>query len=198
MKTKNWAIHSLFSSWRNEKYNPLFPRERARMSRIKSAKDYTILILPPTRARTNKNQQQNGFTLLEILLTTTILLIGLTAIFQTTRSALQSMASARELTEAQNACQAVLNELLAQSAPIQPDSGKTITNLPHWKIRIDIYPAPQPDLYVLHLSAPQFSPLDNILLGIKYQLIRWIPAERVQFPTQSETIYGNEFEDLFP
>ena len=143
--------------------------------------------------------KSGGFTLLEILLTTAILLIGLAAIFQTTRSALQRMAAAKELTDAQMACQTVLNELLAQSTRIKPEVGKTVFHLPHWKIRIDIYPAPQPRLYVLHLSAQQFSPMDGTLLGTKYQLIRWIAAERIGLPlVSSETIIENEFEDLFP
>ena len=153
------------------------------------------------RFLTNHNHhlgQRSAFTLLEVLLAVTILLIGLTAVFQTSRSALQRMMAARELTEAQNACQSVLNELLAQSAPIQPNEGKTIEHLPNWRIRVDIYPAPQPGLYVLHLSAQQFSSIDNTLLGVKYQLIRWVSVERVRFPeSQTETFGGSEFESLF-
>ena len=140
---------------------------------------------------------RNGFTLLEILLTTAILLIGLTAVLQTTRSALQTMVKVRELTEAQNACQAVLNELLARSSPIQPEAGRTIEHLPHWRIRIDIYPAPQNGLYVLHLSAQQFSPVDDTLVETKYQLLRWVSAERVQLPASSEILIEDEFENLF-
>lgn len=145
-----------------------------------------------------QQHQRGGFTLLEILLTATILLVGLTAVFQTTKSALQRMAEARDLTEAQSACQAVLNELLAQSAPIQTDWGRSIENLPNWKIKIDIYPASQTGLFVLHLSAQKFSPTDGMLVGVKYQLLRWVPAERVQVAESSEAPFiGDEFEDLF-
>ena len=145
------------------------------------------------------NEQRDGFTLLEVLLAVAILLVGLTAVFHTSRSALQRMSAARELTEAQNACQSVLNELLAQSAPIQPNEGRTIEHLPNWRIRVDIYPAPQPGLYVLHLSAQQFSSTDNTLLGIKYQLLRWVPAERIRLPEpQTEMFGGSEFDNLFP
>ena len=142
-------------------------------------------------------QQNSGFTLLEIILTMSILILGLTAVFQTTRLALQRMAIAKELTEAQNACQAVLNELLAQSSPIQPEAGKRVEHLPNWKIQVDIYPASQPGLYVLHLSALQFSPDGATFIGVKYQLLRWVSAERVQFPTSEETFGGSEFDDLF-
>ena len=153
----------------------------------------------PSCPKRERRQQQSGFTLLEILLTTAVLVIGLTAVFQTTRSALQSISAARELTEAQIACQTLLQELLAQSAPIKPDTGRAVAHLPHWKLRVDLYPAPQSRLYVLHLSAQQFSPLDGMLLGIRYQLIRWIPAERGELPAaQPDTpVNGNEFEDLF-
>lgn len=146
----------------------------------------------------NQNKHRLGFTLIEILLTASILVMGLTAVFQVSRSALQRMTFSRELTAAQNACQSVLNELLAQSAPIRTDAGKTIDDLPDWKIRVDLYPAPQPRLYVLHLSAQQFSPLDGGLLGIQYQLIRWIPIERVWIPpTQtSESLNADVFDAL--
>ena len=137
--------------------------------------------------------------MLEILLAVAILLIGLTVVLQTSRSAFKRMAAARELTEAQNACQSVLNQLLAQAAPIQPDAEKKIAHLPNWRIRVDIYPAPQPGLYVLHLSTQEFSPLDDSLLGVKYQLLRWVPTERVQLPEPEplQPFGGSEFESLF-
>ena len=138
-------------------------------------------------------RQNNGFTLLEILLTTAILLVGLAAVVHSTRSALQRMSAAKELTKAQNACQAVLNELLAQSAPIQPDTGKPVEHMPLWKIRVDIYPATQPGLYALHLSAQHFLP-DGTLLDTKYQLIRWVPAERVSIPDPMEMYMGSELD----
>ena len=147
-------------------------------------------------------RQREGFTLFEVLLAVVILLFGLTAVFYATRSALVRMSSARELTEAQNACQSVLNELLVQSSPIQPDAGKTIDRLPNWRIRVDIHPAPQPGLYVLHLSAQEFSPVDQALLGVKYQVLRWVPAERVRIPDiwgapDEQPFDVNEFESLF-
>ena len=155
--------------------------------------------------RKRKRQRQpSGFTLLEVLLSIAILLIGLTAVFQTTRSALLRMSAARELTEAQNACQSVLNELLAQSSPIQPSDGKTVENLPNWRIRVDIYPASQPNLYVLHLSAQELLPDSDTLLNVKYELIRWVPAEKVRVPSQQVeglpqrgAFPQNEFENLF-
>ena len=141
-------------------------------------------------------RQYRGFTLLEILLATVILLIGLTAVLQTTRSALQRMTMAKELTEVQNACQAILNEWLARSSPMQPEADRAVAHLPHWKIRVDIYPAAQEGLYVIHLSAQQFLP-NGISLGIKYHLVRWIPGIRVSMPEQIEIPIENEFDNLF-
>lgn len=145
-----------------------------------------------------RNTKSNsGFTLLELLLTMAVLIVGLMAVFQTSQTALQTMAKARELTEAQNACQAVLNELLARSAKIKPDAGRTVEHLPHWRIRVDIYPAPQPELCVLHLSAQQLSPTDGSYIATRYELFRWVPAERVQIPEPEDGIMGSEFDDIF-
>ena len=135
-----------------------------------------------------------GFTLLEILLTAAVLLVGLTAVLHTSRLALQKISEARELTEVQNACHSLLNELLVQAAPIRTDTGKAIPHLPRWKIRVDLYPSPQPRLYVLHLSAHKFSSHDGLWIGMKYQVIRWIPIERVWFsPVQQEVMGTGEW-----
>jgi len=106
---------------------------------------------------------------------------------------------ARELTEAQNACQAVLNELLARTVPIEPSEGIAVEHLPDWRIRVDIYPASQPGLYVLHLSAHHFSS-DAALFDARYELLRWVPAERVRLPESLQGPAGllyDEFESLF-
>jgi prepilin-type N-terminal cleavage/methylation domain-containing protein len=129
--------------------------------------------------------KDSGFTLLEILLTMSILLIGFTFVFHTAMSAMQRMAMARELAEAQNACRTVLNELLAGSALIEPDEGKIVEHLPNWRIQVEIYPASQSGLAVLHLSAFRASHVAG-LPDSKYQLIRWIPSERVRFPEQQQ------------
>jgi prepilin-type N-terminal cleavage/methylation domain-containing protein len=106
--------------------------------------DCLAKIRHPKKQRFSRRRESSGFTLIEILLTTIILLIGLTAVFQTTRSALQRMATTRKLNEAQNACQAVLNELIARTAQIEPHEGRTVEHLPDWRIRVNIYPASQP------------------------------------------------------
>ena len=143
------------------------------------------------------NTLNSGFTLLEILLTMAVLVVGLTAVFQTSQMSLQTMAKARELTEVQNACQAVLNELLARSSKIQPEPNRTAEHLPHWRIRVDIYPAPQPGLCVLHLSAQQLSPADGSYIATRYELLRWVPAERVRIPEPPGEFMEDGFGDLF-
>jgi len=147
-----------------------------------------------------RRRRRGGFTLIEVLLVAVILLIGVTAVFLTTRSAMQRMATARELTEAHNACLVLLHELLAQSAPIEPHEGRTVEHLPHWHIRVDIYPAPQPGLYILHLSARNIAP-NGPLLAARSHLLRWVPEERIRLPEPSQPtsvpFFGSEFDNLF-
>ena len=146
-------------------------------------RDPSVKISCLKRRQSFRRRGSSGITLLEVLLTMIILVVGLTMIFQSTRSALQRMTEARELTEAQNASHSVLNELLARTAPIEPEEGRAIGHLPNWRIRVDIYPATQPGLYVLHLSARRYSP-EGFFLGVRYQLLRWVPAARVRLPEE--------------
>jgi prepilin-type N-terminal cleavage/methylation domain-containing protein len=140
----------------------------------------------------------SGYTLLEVLIATAVLVLGLAAVFGASKSAQQRAAASAELTDIQLACQSAINELLVQPQPIQSGLSLNIEGLPDWKIIVECYPSPQKGLVVLHLSAQQFLPVSNIPLGIRYQLLRWIPEERIRSETQSDSINEvNEFEDLF-
>ncbi|GHT17248.1 hypothetical protein FACS1894189_2780 [Planctomycetales bacterium] len=141
---------------------------------------------------------QSGYTLLEVLIATAVLVLGLAAVFGTSNSAQRKAIAAAELTDVQLACQSALNELLVQPKPIKPVSDLNIVGLPNWKIAVECYSSPQKGLAVLHLSAQQFLPVSHIPLGFRYQLLRWVPEERILSATQSEIINEvNEFDDLF-
>jgi prepilin-type N-terminal cleavage/methylation domain-containing protein len=141
---------------------------------------------------------RRGYTLLEVLIATAILLLGLTAVLGIVRSIHKRSVAAADLADAQLACQTLLNELLAQQSPIKPVPAQPIAGLPDWNIALAIYPSPQPELYVLHLTARKSDPATKIPVGVTYQLLRWVHRDRVEIPESKETIEGfNLFDDPF-
>ncbi|MDR0704135.1 MAG: prepilin-type N-terminal cleavage/methylation domain-containing protein [Planctomycetaceae bacterium] len=131
-----------------------------------------------------------GYTLLEILIATAILLLGLTAILGIMRSTHQRSVAAADLADAQLACQTLLNEFLAQQSRIKPMEAKPIEGLPNWKITAAVYPATQPGLFTIHVTAQKFDFNTKMPTGIMYQLLRWVPQDRVEIPENNETIEG--------
>jgi prepilin-type N-terminal cleavage/methylation domain-containing protein len=141
---------------------------------------------------------RRAYTLLEILIATTILLLGLTAVFGVMRSAQKRSVAAADLADAQLACLTAMNELLAQQSPIKPSLPKTIEGLPDWKMTVAVFPSIKPELYVLHVIAQKFDSKGEMPVGIMYQLLRWIPSYRVELTKQNDGIEGiSVFDDLF-
>jgi prepilin-type N-terminal cleavage/methylation domain-containing protein len=139
--------------------------------------------------------ERQGYTLLEILMATAILLLGLTAVLGIMRSTHQRSVAAADLADAQLACQTLLNELLAQQSRIKPVSAKPIEGLPDWNITVTVYPAPRTGLFVVHVAAQKINPNTKLPTGIMYQLLRWIPQDRIEIPENNEIIEGTDLFD---
>lgn len=139
-----------------------------------------------------------GYTLLEVLIATGILVVGLAAVFGVTRLAQRKSITASDLAVAQLEYQAILNENLAKQDLIKPFAPRPLDKAKNWLIALNIYPSPQPGLAVLHLSAQKFSQLGNIIDGPPYHLVRWIPQHRVQLPNQQNAMTESmEFDDPY-
>lgn len=147
-----------------------------------------------------RSAKSKGYTLLEVLMAAAVLVIGLSAVLGLMRSAQQRSAAAADLAAAQLACETVLNELLAQQQPLTFVQGKPIDGLPDWRINIEVRATAQPELRAVHLLAQRYT-VDGELAGTKYELIRWLPASRIQLP--QDTANGgaidetNDFDDPF-
>lgn len=132
--------------------------------------------------------KRSGYTLIEVLFATTVLALGLAAIFGLTRSALRKSADAADLADVQLACQTELNELIARQTPIRPSGPKAIEGLTDWKMAIAVYPSSKPELYTIHLSAQKISSYDSVPYGTLFELLRWVPEHRVEKPKSDEVI----------
>lgn len=141
---------------------------------------------------------KSGYTLLEIVIATGVLVIGLAAVFGMAQSARKKSVAASDLASVQLVCQTTLNELLARQSPIEAFAPKNLVEVPEWKIALWIYPSPQTGIYVLHLTTQKFTASGDPYSGSQYQLIRWVPQHRVRLP-DPEDMYGemSEFDDPY-
>ena len=144
-----------------------------------------------------------GYSLLEVLIATAILAIGLLAILGLTRSAHQRSLDASDLAAVELVMQTTLNELMAKQNPIEPIPLRPIDGVRHWKLEVQLYESPRPDLVTVFLNAQKFSPQGDLPVGISFQLVRWVPKHRVhsRFGTQNSEFENRgevtEFDDPF-
>jgi len=144
-----------------------------------------------------------GYSLLEVLVATAILAIGLLAIFGLARSAQQRSLDASDLAAVQLTAETTLNELLAKQAPIEPIPPRPIDGARDWRLEVKLYHSPRSDLVTVFLNAQKFSPQDNRPTGISFQLVRWVSKNRVRLMgSPSGPFFGNslpisEFDDPY-
>jgi len=125
------------------------------------------------------NPVPTGYSLLEVLVATAILAIGLLAIFGLTQSARQRSLDASDLAAVELVAETTLNELLAKQTLIEPVPPCPIDGARYWKLEVKLYPSTRGDLVTVFLNAQKFSPQDNLPTGISFQLLRWVPKHRV-------------------
>ncbi len=149
------------------------------------------------------SRRRSGYSLLEILIATTVLALGLLAIFGLTQTAHQRSLDSSDLAAVELALQSTLNELLAQQKPIEPLTFRPIEGVRHWMLEVKLFESPRPGLATIFLNAQKFSPQGDGPDGPSFQLVRWIPKHRVNIAEStfegSPDVFdsGSEFVDPF-
>ena len=143
-----------------------------------------------------------GYSLLEVLVATAILAIGLLAIFGLVQSARQRSLDASDLAAVELAVQTTLNELLAKQNPMEPIPLRPIAGVRNWKLEVQFYDSPRPDMATIFLNAQKLTPQGDLPVGISFQLVRWVPKHRVRLmetPSDPflESTPTSEFDDPY-
>lgn len=131
----------------------------------------------------SRQRSRWGFTLLELLVATSLLVLGLGAIMRLMLIAQTHSVAASELTVVQLACQSKVAELLASDRPISPETPRFIVGVRAWTLEVRLVPGPHSKLATLHLTARKHldpSVTDGPVVE-EFHLIRWVPRERVRF-----------------
>jgi type II secretory pathway pseudopilin PulG len=119
---------------------------------------------------------RSGFSLLEVILATGILLGAAIVLAELAAVGRQHARSADEFSTAQRVCQVKMNEMLIGAAPLRAVEKEPLENEPGWLCTIEIEPVDRPGLRQglaeLRVTVAQDVPEDRP--GKQYTLTRWI------------------------
>lgn len=96
-----------------------------------------------------------GFSLLEVMLATTVLLGSVIVLSHIAFVGTAHMDAAQQYAAAQLVCQARMNEMLAAALPIEEVSNQAIPELPGWGLTVKVESASQPGLLALEVTAAE-------------------------------------------
>ncbi len=123
-----------------------------------------------------KTSRRPGFSLLEVLVATAILLGSAIVLFQLAGVGTRHAVSAEKLADAQWSCRAKLNQVLAGVTAAQRVQDRPLENHPGWVYSIQIEPIDEPgmpaDLAVLRVTVTE--ELEDGRPGTQFALTRWI------------------------
>ena len=141
---------------------------------------------PPKRA---------GFSLLEVLIATSILLGSVIVLGELARIGRKHATKAEEMAKAQRLCQEKLNEILSGLSAVDPVEEEVFTEEPNWTYTLQILPLEKPGLVALYVTvAPE--PSTNLTTK-PFTLVRWIPnPDGQQSVTSSQTIRNGESHQI--
>jgi type II secretory pathway pseudopilin PulG len=122
------------------------------------------------------SRRRDGFSLLEVLLATSILIGSSIALLELVMIGNRHANSARDLSRSQRICQTKLNEILTGLAPLEVVRPMDVEGEPGWVYWVDMRPLEQSELTVLEVSAAhQPTPEKQ---SARFSLVRWVNAPR--------------------
>lgn len=117
-------------------------------------------------------RRRAGFTLLEILLATAILLGSAIVLGELARQGLRSAGAAEATATATTLCQNLLAELAAGAEPSEPVRDVLFVNEPGWLYTIEREAASHPELALVRVTVRQDLPVEK--RPVECMLERWI------------------------
>ncbi len=97
--------------------------------------------------------RRGGFSLLEVLLASAILLGSVFILAELSTLGSRSAAKALEMNTAQMICQTKLNEILAGAVPVESEQRVPLEEYPGWVVSVEILPASLPNMRALRVTA---------------------------------------------
>ncbi len=123
-----------------------------------------------------KHRRRQGFSLLEVLLATAMLIGAAVVLMELASIGNRHAASARDLAKSQLLCQTKLDEILCGQAPAETVRPTPIEGDPRWVYSVDVLPAEQPGLVVVEVTTT-FKPAERVE-RYRFSLVRWMRDPR--------------------
>jgi Tfp pilus assembly protein PilV len=123
---------------------------------------------PPARA---------GFSLLEVLLATAILLACVIVLGELATIGSRNAQAAQDLGKAQLLCETVMNEIVSGITPLEPLDGVPSEGEPGWMVSVDVQPvAHAPGLTAVRVTVSQDPDTLDRRRPRRFTLVRWLRA----------------------
>ena len=126
-------------------------------------------------------RRRPGFSLLEVMLATSILLACLIVLGELASVGRRHARDAEQLTTAQLVCRSRLNEILAGAAPLEAQAASEILELPGWSWKVEVEPLGRYGLSSVTVTvarvprvAPATLETPTASGGKSFSLTRWI------------------------
>lgn len=139
-----------------------------------------------------RRSSRQGFSLLEVLLATSILIGSAIVLVELVTIGNRHASSARELSKSQLICESKLNEILAHAAPVAQVRPTPSEEDPRWVVWIDLVPTVHEGLVALEVNAA-YEPTPKKQRS-RCTLVRWVRDPKSlnksdpQIPTPDATL----------
>ncbi len=126
-----------------------------------------------------KDRRREGFSLLEILLATTILLGAIAVLGQLAQLGLRNAGEASKQARAQQLCQNKLEAIVLRLEAAEAIEDVPLDEAPDWLYSIEIELVEREGMVAVRVSVKEDLPEQS--RPIEFSLIRWLPTERSTF-----------------
>ena len=115
---------------------------------------------------------RRGFSLMEVLLATSILLASSIALIELATIGRKQANSAYDLNQAQLLCQAKLDEIVAGFVPLKGVESQELDDDPEWLYSVELRPLPMQELVAVVVTV--FQDPETSRRPVQFSLVRWL------------------------
>lgn len=133
------------------------------------------------RTRQANRRARQGFSLLEVLLATTILLGAVVVLGELSRLALHNATAARNHTRGAELCARTMTEIVSGIRPASATTEQPFLDDPTWRFAVELLPCDTPGLSCVQVTCRQEVPENK--RPIEVRLARWVRGGTTASPT---------------